>query len=166
MHLFRRYISGVENYERGTPEQLRNVECGVYRNSEPLTVYKKVKCKCIAPWGEEVFGSDWFETETDCIVTMEIPENSDIVVARQKDGKFKSNRPYFRTARVLVKDISPPLTYINCIVAEEHSIFDPDFEYRTGTVVTPDHLDKNYDDVSTHGIHFLLTKEEADQFVM
>ena len=45
---------------------------------------------------------------------------------------------------------------------EAASTHDPDFVYRVGRVVTPDTFDDNRWNTCEAGIHFYLTREEAE----
>ena len=82
-----------------------------------------------------------------CIVKLRIPED-----AQRSNASGRKCRAEFAEV----------LEIIGAEVAT--SSRGPNFEYRVGTIVKPDSWDENRWAECSHGIHFFITKEEAEAY--
>lgn len=88
------------------------------------------------------------------VVTLQIPEH-----AKRSNGTSRK----CRASEAIV--IGMPLVLgTSKMVEVAHSLHDADFTYRLGDVVKPDSFDENRWNECAPGIHFFLTREEAEAY--
>ncbi len=91
------------------------------------------------------------------IVTMELCEDS--ITNEDRINIVEFLHAKFRTNKVKVVSIVDPIT--DKEMEEDRSMYNENFTYRTGQIITENNYCSNHDEVCAEGIHYFKTYEAA-----
>ena len=146
---------------------------GTHRVQNPITVYKKIRCKERMNFVDLFFKYVLFrqfseKPEFDAIAELEIPK--DAIIVRSLTYGYDSNvSPKLRTDRAIVKKIkanrSNDVSQYDMGNCECYSIFSNKYKYHVGKEQKPEKdFNNNVFKECTSGIHFFLEKYDANKY--
>lgn len=147
--MFQNYYNRIFPTKIDSDEVLKEEGVGVFKNTKPLTGYKKVRCKN----GNVV---------KNIIVDIEVPENSVIVKSYGKLNDFNlydDDNNKLRTNNYTIKSYSDS----NVICDKLSSLYNDKYEYKIGESYY-EKVDRNVNKQCSRGLHFFLHKEDAENF--